>query len=1129
MSLRFIFGRAGSGKSTYCLNKIKEKMKSGFKAPLVLLVPEQFSFQAEKSLLDYAGEKVFAYVQVLSFNWMAYKVFSEEGGIARNHINPAGKNMLIYDVLDETESDLTLYKSASHRQGFIDVMNDMITEFKRYNVTPEMLKDASKNIKDGGLKDKINELQIIYENFEKKLHERYIDAEDDLTLLSEKLDTSDIYRGAEIWIDQFISFTPQQYVIIEKLLKKAARVNITLTADCIDGCENVDSTDVFMPVKNTEKELLKIISDNNVAYEKPVCMSSDFRFRGSRELQHLERYLFSYPYVSYKEKTQDISIFKSINMYSEIEDTARHILKLVRDGGLKYSEIVVAAGNLESYDKLIEVIFKEFGIPYFIDERRNIENNPLIIMLSSMIEIFTKNWSYEAVFRYLKSGLVNVDREDIDKIENYVLKNGIKGDRWLKEWEDKDIDNIRAKVTEPLLKFENEVKDEKSAENICRSLYEFSESINVPGKIKEWIDKFRDEGDQDSADQYDKIWDIFIELLDQIVEVINGEEITLDKFIKVLKTGIDKYDIGLIPPALDQVLVGSVSRLKDHNISAIFLIGVNDGVFPSPMLDEGILSDDDRENLKNVGIEIAEDTKSLAFEEQFLIYTIFSSASKYLRISFPIADMEGKTLRPSFIISRLKKIFPDIKEDSNLIKKGTDEENLSLVSSPAATFNELLNALRKSYPEAFEEPVWKDVYVWFKNNDKWKEKIKRAFEGFSYSNQVPYVSRNKVNKLYGTPLYLSVSRLEKYAECPFAYYVQYGLKAKERDIYEFTAPDIGSFMHEALNEFSESADENNIDFKTVDEKWCKSTISKIVDNIMEDKSSKILKSSKRYAFIGSRLKSILQKSVWVITEQFKSGKFKMAGHEVEFSDKGEFPPIKFRLPSGDVINFTGRIDRLDEVQEEDGKYIRIIDYKSGNKSFKLSDVYYGLELQLLVYLDAVLSNEEKYKKENVLPGAIFYFRLDDPFIASSGEINGDDIKKEILKKFKFKGLVLGDVKIVKDMDENINGYSLIIPARLNKNGTLGNSSSLSMEQFNTLRKYVRKIVIDLSKELLSGNISINPCKNKNFTPCSYCSYLSICGFDVNIKGNRFKVLEDKKDEEVLSIMEKEVKDDDKVD
>ena len=1148
MSLKFIYGRAGSGKSYYCFQDIKRKIEENNDKKLILIVPEQFSFQSEKNLINYIGERAVAKAEVLSFKRMANRVFNEVGGITHRYMNEAGKNMLLYSILNELTGELKIFNNAANKNGFVSTLSDVITEFKRYNLYPEMIKEyleIAQDQEDNILKGKLEDIYLIYSKFQDSIEEKFIDEEENLTILADKLKESKYFDGSYIWIDEFFDFTPQEYSVLEQLLLKSEKVNITLSTDGLSGGEKVDNLDLFIPAKNTEERVLDIIERNNIKYEKPIKLecSPCYRFKNSEELSHMEKNLFAFPYDTYKENTEDLCVFKALNEYSEIEYTARDIISLVRDRGFRYKDIAVITGDLEGYQSITKAVFTEYGIPYFIDKKVQVDNNALVIFILSSLEILNKNWSYESVFRYLKTGLVDITRNEIDIIENYVLANGIRGKRWTeeKDWDYKiiydfntneekeeeererlnEINGIRRKIIEPLMNFHSKIKGEITPKKMCLELYNFLEKMNISGKIENWIKHFKERNRLDKINEYKQIWDVAIGLMEQFVEVMKDEKINSKILENIFKSGFEQYELGIIPPSLDQVLVSSTRRLRSHEIKALYIVGANDGIFPSVLDEDGILSDLEREDLREKGLEVAKDSKSKAFEEQFLMYVTLTTMSDYLRISYPIANEEGKTLRPSIVISRLRKIFPNLCEKSNIIN---EEDDIDKVSSPKPTFNEFISKLQIEDGEIELSPIWLAVYNWFMNNNQWKEKFINISQGFNHTNYVEIEDTKRVRKLYGSKLNMSVSRLEKFSQCPFAYFIKYGINAKERKIYKVSTPDIGTLMHDVIENFSKYIEGKNISWEEIDKDLCKGLVSTMVDEKIKDMKGSILNSSPRYKYMTNRIKDILSKSMEVISEQISRGDFKPSAYELAFGFNGDFPPISIELSSGETVNLIGRVDRIDKLENEEGTFIRIIDYKSGKQDFSLSDIYYGLQIQLLVYLDALLQEVENNMKKEINPAAMLYFNMDDPLISTKKEISKEEAEKEILKKLKLKGLVLKDANIIKAMDNFITGYSDIISVRVNKDGSPSKNSSVAdLEDFQLLRKYVRKLIIELCEEMLEGNISIKPYKKNNYTPCGFCEYSAICQFDTNIKGNQYRYINDKRDDEVLKCIREEMK------
>ncbi|NLO97664.1 MAG: helicase-exonuclease AddAB subunit AddB, partial [Peptococcaceae bacterium] len=756
MSLRFIYGRAGSGKTHYCLQEIKQRLQQKATHPLVLLVPEQYTFQAERDLMEITGRGGLLEAEVLSFRRLAFRVFNEAGGLAYPHLQAAGKSMLIYKVLNRIKEELPLLAQSADRQGFVTTVSTLLTEFKRYNVTPQELEATQETVTDELLKNKLAELAVIYKEYQELLAKTYRDIDDDLTLAAVKLDAADLFQGAEIWIDGFSGFTPQEYALIAKLGHQAARINISLCTDSLQESEKKDEMDVFAPVKECYRRLIRLAAEEGLEIEKPVRLGDSGslpRFSGSEELSHLERYFFAYPHTTFSEPTKDIALFSALNIFSEIEAAARDIIGLCRDRGLRYRDIAVITGDLANYGRLIEVIFKEYDIPFFLDRKIEITQNPLIKLILAMLDIFIENWSYEAVFRYLKTGLAGIDKESIDRIENYVLACGIRGSQWtnkekwdwsteilpqgsngISDFDLEEINQVRDIITAPLLAFRQKTKGRQRAVDICTALYEFLEEIGAFWQIEKKIEDFRLNGRLNLANEYAQIWNILMDVLDQTVEVLGEETMSIENFAKILKIGLDEYQVGLIPPSLDQVLVGNVDRSKSHKVKALYILGANDGLFPAAALEEGLLSDQDREALKKVGLELASDTKTKAFDEQFLIYRALTTASSYLRISWPLADSEGRSLRPSMVISRMRKLFPRIAESSDILSPAAGSAEMDLIAGRLPAFRHLVAKIGQQELPAESKALWREVYRWYVQKEDFRPHCEALKSFLAYKN-----------------------------------------------------------------------------------------------------------------------------------------------------------------------------------------------------------------------------------------------------------------------------------------------------------------------------------------------------------------------------------------------------------
>lgn len=1150
MGLKFVFGRGGSGKTTYLLNEIKKRVQDSETSPVILLVPEQYSFEMEKKISAlYLGKQKDKYMRtrVLTFNTMSALVFTQNGGLTDVNINSSGKAMITYKAIEKVANSLNVFSKAASQTGFVGSISEIISELKQYNINYDMLEYISEDIENETLKLKLKDISKIYEEFEKQLHENYIDSQDMLGSLAMKLENTDYFNDCYVYIDEFTGFTPKQYSILSKLLKKSREMTISLTVDSVNYL-NYRKNDPFSRTKYTHEKLKKIAVDNGIKINPYVNLNKGKikRFEKNEELLHLERYYHTYPYTEYKEQVNYIKIKEFNNLYEEVEHIAKEIINLVRDKNIRYKDITVATRDLNRYDFLVHSIFNEYEIPNFIDKKRDVKSNPIIVLITSALEIKIKGYSYEIMFRYLKSGLIGLSIDEVSLIENYVILNGIKGKKWLEEkWEYRAIHNynsdlseeesetikrineIKTRVLDPVIKLQDKLKGKKSCRKICKDIYEFLVDINMEETIYNLVEIFKKKGELEIASQYSQVWDIVIDILDQIVEIMGDDIISIDRFIKILNLGFDEYELGLVPPSIDQVLISSVDRMKNPNTKYLYLIGITDGIFPLISKEKSILTDKDRSTLTDRGIEIDIDSKTKTFEEQFLVYKALTSTCENLILTYPVADSEGRSLRPSIIISRIKKIFPKIEIKSYLLedKKQSDNRMMEDITVKSPTFNKMVNKI-KSFDNGEEiENLWLDVYRYFASENKYKEITKKIISGLTYTNIVNKVSKEKINKLYETKN-LSISRLESYSSCPFAYFIKYGLKAQERREYTFAAPDLGTFIHNIMYEFSKSLEKDGLSWNEIDYNYTQKKVVSIVDYMISQIPGFILNSSPRYKYLSYRLKKMLIAAINIIAVQIKSGEFEPIDYEVNFGQNGKYPPIRIVLEDGMQINLVGQIDRIDEFDENDDRYIRIIDYKSSDKSINLTEVYYGLQLQLLVYLDAILESAMKNGR-SIYPAAILYCKIDNPIAKFNENKDEDTIDEEILKHAKMKGLLVKDEHIIKKMDKSLYDddvkFSLIVPASLNKDGSLSKTTnSVTYQEFETLRKYVKFEIKELCKGLLGGNISIKPNKHKDKTSCDFCIYNAICQFDPTLKDNNYNIIKDKKNEEIIQMMAEEV-------
>ncbi|ABR50257.1 ATP-dependent nuclease subunit AddB [Alkaliphilus metalliredigens QYMF] len=1143
MAIRYIFGRAGRGKSYLALEEIKQKLQEEEDNKLFLLVPEQFTLQAERDLIRKQELTGMMRAEVLSFTRLAHRVFSEVGGLTRVPINELGKNMILRKIADESLKELSIYQSIAKQDGFITKLNELICEMKQHDITPtELTMELNEIEEETILKRKLEDITLLYQRFNNYLKGQYVDNEDHVNLLIENIERVEFLEGAEIWIDGFQSFTPQIIRVIEKLAQKVANITITFTMEL--NAKEKDK-DLFHITQKTYLKVKTIAQKFNLD-EEVINLDIEERkvLPKEKEIAHIEREFNTYPYKQYADEIANLEIFAGSNLYSEMENVAAQIIHLVRNRGYRWNDIALVSGGLDQYSMILKRVFEEYHIPYFIDEKRSIMNNPMIELILSSIEILSRGYQYEDVFSFLKTGFSDLTKDEVEQLENYVLQYGIRGKAYSepftkgfekkqiqqkdKEEGEKQIDEekkekyneLRMRFIAPFAKFEKRIYRKKKIGEITKALFEFMKELNIEDKLNQWIEELREEKYFEYVNENTQIWNKIMEIFDQLTEILADESATLKEYGRILEAGFLACKVGVIPSTIDQVLVGSIERSKSHDIKALFVVGVNDGVLPFGQEDGGILLDHERESLVKKGISIGTTLESSLLEEQFMIYSAFSKPTEYLWVSYALADQEGKAMRQSILIDRFKKLFKNLRIKSDVVNDV--DRQLHLITTPISTFKYMTENIRQNVDDKAMADMWWDVYDWYSKEPTWEDRRKLMVKGLFHQNQITYIGENKAKSLYDNPIKSSVSRLERFANCPFSHFVTYGLRPKERKEYQLSNPDIGRLFHDSMEQFTKEMVNEEIQWKDLTKEKNDELVEKVIDEMVPDFEHGIMLSTHRYQYLVTRLKRISKRAMWTLTDHVKKGEFVPMGHEIIFGLEGDVPPIIIELANGEKIYLEGRIDRVDLLNdEEDGNYVKIIDYKSGSKEFSLSDVYYGLQIQLMVYLDAILSSEEKKHQVEIHPGGIFYFKIDDPMVKTTEKVV-EEVEKEINKKLKMKGLVLKDVNIIKKMDRSIGRSSTIVPAGLTKDDEISKSSSaLPEEDFKALLNHVRRLVKEIGEEMLKGNVKIEPFKKGGDTSCKYCDYIAICQFDNSFHDNQYKNIKELKSDEVLERIKKE--------
>ena len=805
MPLRIIYGKSGTGKSYFIYNEINEKIKQNEKNKIYIITPEQFSFTAEKKLMENKTSIINA--EVITFNRMAYRVMNEVGGVIQNNLTKCGKSMLIYSILQKEKKNLNLLNKSDEN---IDLAMRTISEFKKNQVSIDELKKETENINDNYLKIKLQDLILIYEKFNNNIENKYIDETDLLTKLSENIEKTNLFKNAEFYIDEFVGYTKQELEIIKKLLNICKNVTI---AFCIDNLELNSSpdTDIFYPNKITLNKILKLLNNNEKI--ETVNLNKIYRFK-NEELIYLENYLYNLKIKKYEKEIKNINLFLSKNQYAEIEYVAKNIVQLIKDEKYKFNEIGIITKNVNQYASLIKAIFAKYDIPVYIDEKKDLNQNILIRYILSILEIIIKNYSYEEVFNYLKIDFLEIEEDDIFKLEKYCIKYGIKNNKFKKDFiyeinneEIKYLNELRKKIINPIINLEKKINKKQNIKNIIKEIYLFLINENIENKLKEKINKLSNENKFELAKELKISYEIIINIFDEITNIFSDEEITLKDFYKIFQIGLKNSSLGKIPSNQDGVTVGDTERSRTHKVKAIFIIGLNDGIFPSVNKDEGFINDTDRSFLKDNGIELAKGTLENLYDDNFNIYKAFTTAEEKLFLSYCQSDTDGKSLRPSTLILKIKKIFSKLKEENDII------ENKKYLINEKELYEQFIS---KIISEDNEEKINNNLFLFYKyfnENNNYKKILKNNLSYIKKLKMPEKIKKENIQKLYGNKLKTSVSKLETYKSCPYEYFLQYSLKIKEKEELKVRNLDTGSFMHDVINSFFEEIKNNKINIK----------------------------------------------------------------------------------------------------------------------------------------------------------------------------------------------------------------------------------------------------------------------------------------------------------------------------
>lgn len=1109
--LNIIAGRAKSGKSTYIYDEISRERQKKTAQNLILIVPEQMTYRSEYEIIDRLESKGIMDVEVLSFKRLSYKVLEEVGGIKAQEINDYGKIMLLKKVFDENINELLVFKRACRQSGFLREFELLIREFKQQCISVEFLNNVLKyKIKDELLKRKLTDIIRIYESIKARTEGCFYDEEDKFDLFISSVDKSDYIRNSKIWIDGFDSFDAQHLRLINNLLRCSKGVFISLTMDtgCIKGLESISDWEPFKISHDTYKLLEKEAGGINLAALEGIGNLK-------HEIRAIEKNIFSVNREVYEKKTDSINIYSSMNPYSETQKTAGKIVSLIRDQGFRWKDISIAVSDMDTYGANIKKVFSQYEIPFFLDTKRDIMDNPFTKYILSILDMFLYNFKFNDVFEYLKTGFSPLNYNQVSKLENFALQYGIEGNKWFRDFKFKAkninyYNEMRRRLSDDFNKERKEFSKLKNSADITMFLFNYIKKHKVQDKIEHQVERFKQMGLYEKSGENAQVWNNVINIFDQIILSVEDMEITTSEYRKMIEEGFKEVEIGIIPPTIDKVTITDMDKASYTKTKVLFVMGANEGKLESGKNEAGLLLDDERDLLIENGMKIMQNSSYSLYREKNTLYKVFTSESEKLYISFSLGTNEGRSLQPSLYVQRFKELFPAVSEETDF----GEIDEMSLVSNASGTADMLVEKIR-DYSEGLNiDDIWKDVYAWYEQKDHRVWKLIRL--ALSYNNNSGKINEEYIQQIFKAPITISPSKLENFAECPFKFFMENMLKPEPRLVQKVEFYDLGNIYHKAVEEFTNEISKNEIAIEDLKKEDVVIMAEKCTEKVLLEMSMELtaLEANERNLYMKEKILRLVNRASLTIVEQLKRGNFRPRYTELK---TGKI----MKLDNGKEIYVAGRIDRLDIFEKDGTSYVNVIDYKSSQKDLDLSDTVQGLQLQLLIYMSSVLENGKKYLEYKPEPGGAYYFCIDDP-IVDGDNLKTGEAEAEIFSKMSLKGYVLENRDVIRSMDRNAEekGASDIIPVSFNKDGSAKKTSkTLLSSEYRAILNKTGQVAATIAGEILEGKIDINPYRKDSSsvstTPCTYCGYFSVCQFDTSA-GNMYRKIKKKSPDDVLS-------------
>ena len=1131
--LNIFYGRENLDKEKFIYDNI------GGRA--LLVVPDQFTLEAERELIAHSGAKALMDVEVLSLSRLGYRLLEELGGSKRTFIDKYGRHMILSSIAAEEREKLQVFKGLEEKNSFIELVNNFISEMKQFNCGADELAEIARSVPDGSYTQrKLEDLYLLYSEYEAAIRGKYTDSEDYIDLFLGKISRSELVAGNHIWIYGFDSFAPKALSVIGELMQYAADVNLVLTYD--DKREARDA-DLFALAEAVIRNFENLAERRGIEVRKRAIPKT-YTAERANKIQFIEQELYALPARKYARGgqstnpaesgaseaaaagTDSLTLVAAANLYNEAESAACYVLELVRDFGYRFSDIKVICNDQETRGPILKRVFKEYGIDLVSDTSKDILQSSIVQYITALMDVVVEKYRTDLMIKMLKSGFGDLTNDEITDLENYAIKYKIRGTMWKRpfvrgesEYGAEALARMNA-IREKALAFMPDLEAIFEAETcgeFISGLYGFLyEKVKLPEKIADLMVLQTEQGRPDLAEETAQIWGKVIGIFDQMSEIMGKQKFRAAAFRDLFEAGISQVEIGILPPTKDGLMMGTMQRTRTGEMKVLVVVGANEGVLPNEKPGSGLFGSDEKNLFKENGIELCKVDDVRFLEERMGIYRNLSKPRERLWISYSLSDAEGGPARPSGVFTKLAGLFGDTPVARDALNRQSDAD---LVGAGPAGLRHLTEALQAACEGKPLAPHWRQALTWFKKNKP--EALEPIRAGIAFTNKQEDLGREMTAALYmgnigstreealepSPELSLSPSRLERYARCPFSHFVQYGLKPEERRIFEIAPREIGDIYHECLMEMSRHLTARGIaitdpasPWMTISREGCRTFVEDVIAKKSGTYREGILEAGNEEKYRGRRITDICEKVCWAVIEQVRAGEILRSSFEAPFGRGRRIPPIPVNLGEGRTAYIEGKIDRVDYLP---GERVKIIDYKTGNENFSVAEAEAGYRLQLMLYLEASLERRMK-------PAGVFYFKISEPMVDASGATIGpEEISDKIQKSFKLNGVIVDDPNVIRNVAGDFSGISDVVPIRINKEGLIsgtGKDNLLTDEEFESLREKVCEKVTDICKSLAGGGIEIHPMKTAATSACAYCRYKGICRFDTIFEGCSYNII-----------------------